>query len=103
MSEAAAQSQEYTTEEEVAHAVTHGLGAALSIAGLVLLVVRAAHTGDALRIVSFAIFGTSMVLLYGASTLYHALIKSPSRHVYKVVDHALIYVLIAGSYTPFLW
>ena len=93
---------EYTPREELAHAGTHGLGLALSIAGLVLLVVRAAHTGDPWRVVSFAIFGTSAVLLYGASTWYHARANSPRRKAYKAIDHAMIYVLIAGSYTPFL-
>jgi hemolysin III len=93
---------EYTHSEELAHAWTHGIGAALSIAGLVLLVVRAAQTGDVWRVVSFAIFGTSAVLLYGASTIYHASVNSPSRQKLKVVDHSMIYVLIAGSYTPFL-
>ena len=93
---------EYSPEEERAHALTHGLGLLLSIAGLVLLVVRAAHTGDPWRVVSFAIFGTSAVLLYGASTLYHLMVNSPRRQMYKAIDHAMIYVLIAGSYTPFL-
>lgn len=102
MSEAKTSSQKYTAEEELAHALTHGLGAALSIAGLVLLVLRGVQTGDPWRVVSFAIFGTTMVLLYGASTLYHSLTNSPIRHVYKTLDHALIYVLIAGTYTPFL-
>jgi len=92
----------YTRGEELVHAITHGIGASLSVAGLVLLVVRAAHTGDPWRVVSFAIFGTTMVLLYAASTLYHALIHSPSRRKWKVLDHAMIYVLIAGTYTPFL-
>jgi hemolysin III len=92
----------YTAREELAHALTHGLGAALSVAGLVLLVIRAAQTGDVWRVVSFSIFGASMVLLYSASTVYHALVDSPSRQKWKVLDHSMIYVLIAGSYTPFL-
>ena len=92
----------YTTGEEIAHSVTHGIGAALSVAGLVLLILRAVQTGDPWRVVSFAIFGATMVLLYTASTLYHALIPPRARHVFKVLDHALIYVLIAGTYTPFL-
>ena len=92
----------YSTGEEIAHSITHGIGAVLSVVGLVLLVMRAAQTGDVWRIVSFAIFGTSMVLLYTASTLYHALIPPRARHIFKILDHAMIYVLIAGSYTPFL-
>lgn len=92
----------YSLGEEIAHSVTHGIGAALSVVALVLLVVRALGTGDPWRVVSFTIFGISMVLLYTASTLYHALIPPRARHVFQVLDHALIYVLIAGSYTPFL-
>ncbi len=102
MSQPKAHECSYSAKEELAHALTHGVGTALSVAGLVLLVVRAAHTGDPWRIVSFAIFGSTMVLLYGASTLYHSLTKSRIRHVFKTMDHALIYVLIAGTYTPFL-
>lgn len=102
MQNAPAAPQPYTAREEVAHAATHGIGALLSIVGLVLLVVRAAQTGDVWRVVSFAIFGTSMVLLYSASTLYHARVHSPRRRLYKIADHSLIYVLIAGTYTPFL-
>jgi hemolysin III len=93
---------EYTDREELSHAITHGIGAVLSIVGLVLLIVRAAATGDALVVVSFTIFGTSAVLLYSASTAYHALVHSKHRRLLKVIDHSLIYVLIAGSYTPFL-
>ncbi len=92
----------YTVGEEIAHSITHGLGAALSVAGLVLLVVRAVAVGDPWRVVSFAIFGTTLVLLYTASTMYHALTPRRAKSVFKVLDHAFIYVLIAGTYTPFL-
>ena len=92
----------YTVGEEIANAVTHGVGAGLSIAGLVLLIVRAVHTGDPWRVVSFTIFGVTMVLLYLTSTLYHSLARTRARGVFKVMDHSLIYVLIAGTYTPFL-
>lgn len=95
-------SQEYSDSEEVAHAVTHGVGALLSIAALVLLIVRSSATGDVWRVVSFTIFGSSMVLLYTASTLYHSFSRTRARVRLKVFDHAMIYVLIAGSYTPFL-
>jgi hemolysin III len=91
-----------TSDEGIAPAVTHAVGAALSVAGLVLLILRATHSGDPWRIVSFTIFGSSMVLLYSASTLYHLRGSSPLRHRFKVLDHAMIYVLIAGTYTPFL-
>lgn len=92
----------YTTGEEIAHSVTHGVGAALSAAGLVLLVVRAAQAGDPWRVVSFAIFGATLVLLYLASTLYHALRPPRARRVFQILDHGAIYLLIAGTYTPFL-
>ena len=94
--------QEYSSREELAHALTHGIGALLSVAGLVLLIVRASATGDVWRVVSFSIFGASMVLLYTASTLYHSLSWTSARMRLKIFDHAMIYVLIAGSYTPFL-
>ncbi len=92
----------FTVGEEIAHSITHGVGAALSVAGLVLLVVRAAASGDPWRVVSFAIFGTTLVLLYTASTLYHALTPKRAKSVFNVLDHAFIYLLIAGTYTPFL-
>ena len=93
---------QFTTGEEIAHSVTHGIGALLSVAGLVLLIVRAVGTGDPWRVVSFTIFGVTMVLLYTASTIYHALTPPRAKNVFKVLDHSFIYLLIAGSYTPFL-
>jgi hemolysin III len=92
----------YSLGEEIAHSVTHGLGAVLSMVGLVMLVHRAYASGDPWRIVSFAIFGTTMVVLYVSSTLYHALIPPRARNVFKILDHVAIFLLIAGSYTPFL-
>lgn len=92
----------FTTGEEIAHSITHGLGALASVAGLVLLIVRSVGTGDPWRIISFTIFGATMVLLYTASTFYHALTPPRAKHVFQVLDHAFIYLLIAGSYTPFL-
>ncbi|MDE0896916.1 MAG: hemolysin III family protein [Planctomycetota bacterium] len=94
--------RDYSAREEVAHAVTHGFGAALSVAGLVLLILRAVENGSAIHVVSFTVFGTSAVLLYSASTIYHAFANTKYQRLLKVVDHSLIYVLIAGSYTPFL-
>jgi hemolysin III len=87
--------------EELASAITHGLGALLSIAGLVLLVVFASLEGNAWHIVSFSIFGTCLVLLYTASTLYHSFRSARVKHVFRIMDHAAIYLLIAGTYTPF--
>jgi len=92
--------QPYTTGEEISHSVTHGIGTALSIAGLVISVVMAARTGDALKVLSFVIFGVSMILLYTASTLYHAFTHKKTKNVFRYMDHIAIFILIAGTYTP---
>jgi hemolysin III len=93
----------YTRGEERANVASHGIGVALSCIGLVLLVDQARLRGNAWHILSAAIFGTMLVLLYAASTAYHAIRPSSPRakHAAKVVDHVCIYLLIAGSYTPF--
>ncbi len=88
--------------EELANRLTHGLGAILSVAGLVLMVVYCSRFGDAWQVVSTAIFGTSLVLLYTFSTLYHSYRDLRIRQVMQKFDHAAIFLLIAGSYTPFL-
>ncbi len=88
--------------EEVANALTHGLGLALSVAGLAILVVVASLHGDPWQVVSCSIYGTTLVLLYGASTLYHSARSPRLKHVLRVVDHSSIYLLIAGTYTPFM-
>lgn len=90
----------YTLSEEIANGITHGIGAMLSVAGLTVLVVLAAIYGDAWRIVSFSIYGTSLVLLYTASTLYHAIQHPDAKRIFRIMDHAAIYLLIAGTYTP---
>jgi len=91
----------YSVREEIAHAVTHGLGAALSIAGLAVLVGFASRYGDARLVVSCSIYGSSLVLLYIASTLYHSIPNPRAKVVLQRIDHAAIYLLIAGTYTPF--
>lgn len=91
-----------STGEEVANAVTHGLGAALGVVGLVVLVVRAAELGDPWRVTAFAIYGATLVALYLASTLYHGIPFAGAKRVFQRLDHAAIYLLIAGSYTPLL-
>ncbi len=91
----------FSRGEEIAHAITHGLGMLLSIAGLVALVVLASTRGDARLVVGVSIYGASMVILYTASTMYHALIPKKAKGVFELMDHAAIYLLIAGSYTPF--
>ncbi|MGO9240125.1 MAG: PAQR family membrane homeostasis protein TrhA [Bryobacteraceae bacterium] len=95
------ESSPQTIGEEIANGVTHGIGAALSVAGLVVLVVSSALRGTAWHIVSCAVFGVSLVLLYLASTLYHALTAPRAKRVFRILDHASIYLLIAGTYTPF--
>jgi hemolysin III len=91
-----------STAEEVVNSITHGIGALLSIAGLVILIVAAAIHGDAWHMVSFTIFGVSMVLLYTSSTLYHSFSAEKLKNLFARFDHAAIFMLIAGTYTPFL-
>ena len=86
--------------EEIANSITHGIGAALSIAALVILVVFASHRGDAWRIVSFSIYGATLILLYLVSTLYHSFLNPKIKRFFRILDHLTIYLLIAGSYTP---
>ena len=86
---------------ELANSITHGLGAALSVLVLVVLVAAAAMRGTARDIVGAAIFGATLVLLYTMSTLYHALRGPRVKRVFKILDHSAIYLLIAGTYTPF--
>ena len=91
----------YSLGEELAHSITHGIGAALSIAGLVLLVTLAAIRGDAWHVVGCSMFGATLVFLYTASTLYHSITHPGAKKVLRVFDHAAIFLLIAGTYTPF--
>jgi hemolysin III len=90
-----------TIGEEIANSVTHGVAAAMSIAALVILVVFAALRGNAWHVVSCTVFGVTLILLYLASTLYHALPPGKAKQVFRILDHASIYLLIAGTYTPF--
>lgn len=91
-----------TAKEEIFNSITHGIGVLLSIAALVILIVLAVGKGDAWHIVSFSIFGSTMVLLYLASTLYHSFTKERVKNLFARFDHAAIFLLIAGTYTPFL-
>ena len=88
--------------QEIANSVTHGVGAILSLAGMVILIVRAAMYGTTIHIISVIIYGASLFLLHLSSTLYHALHAPRAKRVFWVFDHAAIYLLIAGSYTPFM-
>jgi hemolysin III len=91
----------YTPGEEIASAIVHGLGAALSVAGLVFLIIRTVTLSDARGLVSVCIYGASLIILYTMSTLYHALTPVRAKKVFKVLDHSAIYLLIAGTYTVF--
>ncbi|MBR5542749.1 MAG: hemolysin III family protein [Oscillospiraceae bacterium] len=91
----------YTLGEELVNSISHGLGAAFGIVALILSVVFSAHQGDAWKIVSSAIYGASMIVLYTVSTIYHALGINLAKKVFRTLDHCSIYFLIAGTYTPY--
>lgn len=95
-----AKTHEFSTGEEIANAITHGIGALLSVAGLVVLIVYSSLYGTAWHIVSFTIFGVSMMLLYFSSTMVHALRPGKAKDVFEILDHSAIYFFIAGTYTP---
>jgi hemolysin III len=90
------------TLDEIANSATHGAGLVLSIAGFVVLLVLAILRGTVWHIVGCSIYGASLVSLYSASTLYHAVVSPRLKHALKIFDHSAIYLLIAGTYTPFL-
>ena len=92
----------YTRGEEIANWVTHGLGLALSIAGLTLLIVFSSLRGDAWHVVSFTVFGLALLTLYTVSTLYHSRRSARGKALFRKLDHAAIFLLIAGTYTPLL-
>lgn len=91
----------YSTGEEIANSVTHGVAALLSIAGLVVMLSMMPVTAGAATITAAAVFGASMIFLYTASTLYHAIPNLRVKRILQVLYHSAIYVMIAGSYTPF--
>ena len=93
--------QRPSTGEEIANAITHGVGAVMAIAALVVLIVISAMKGTVWHVVSFSIFGATLILLYFASTLYHSLTNVRAKNVFHKFDHISIYLLIAGTYTPF--
>jgi hemolysin III len=88
--------------EEIANSVTHGAGLVAFAIGLPVLVATAAERGDAMQVIGCSVFAICLVLLYAASTIYHALPQSRAKQIFRVVDHIAIYLVIAGSYTPFL-
>lgn len=92
----------YTLGEEIAHSVTHGIGALLGVAALVIMVWYSVTEGTVWHLVSGIIYGSSLILLYMSSTLYHAITNPRAKEVLQLMDHAAIFILIAGTYTPFL-
>jgi hemolysin III len=98
---AAAQHPQYSLREEIAHSATHGLGIVLSIAGLIAMMVVSERSGDVRHVVASIVYGATLILLYLSSTLYHGIPSPNAKRVLKVLDHSAIYLLIAGTYTPF--
>lgn len=93
--------REYSLGEEIANSVTHGIGAALSIAALVLLIVKSVGDGAGVHLAAGLVYGIALLIEYLMSTLYHALAIERAKRVFKVLDHSGIYLLIAGTYTPY--
>lgn len=93
----------FSKGEEIANAIIHGIGALLSIAALVILIVFSSLHGTAWHVVSFTLFGVTMVLLYTSSTLVHSFPPGKAKDVFEILDHSSIYFFIAGTYTPFLF
>ncbi|MBQ5390374.1 MAG: hemolysin III family protein [Clostridia bacterium] len=92
----------YTVGEEIFSATAHGIGAVFSVVALILMLLRTSANGDAVSVLSAAVFGTSLIVLYSMSTLYHALTGEKAKKVFRIFDHATIFLLIAGTYTPYL-
>lgn len=90
----------YSFKEEIFNSISHGIGALLSLAALVIIVAFASLSGDVWKIVSFSIYGFTLFFLYLSSTLYHSIFHEKSKQVLRIFDHVSIYLLIAGSYTP---
>lgn len=95
------QLKKYTVGEEIFSAVTHGVGALVSIAATVLMIVYAAREHNTMGVVASAVYGGTMILLYTMSTLYHALTNVKAKKVFRIFDHCSIFLLIAGTYTPY--
>ncbi len=93
--------KQYTLGEEIFNSVSHGAGALLAIAGCVVLIVFSAIYGGAWEVVSASIYGATLIILYTMSTLYHALTNPKAKRVFRILDHNTIFLLIAGTYTPY--
>ncbi|MCC5879975.1 MAG: hemolysin III family protein [Idiomarina sp.] len=94
-------SAKYSFAEEIAHSVSHGIGAVLSVVGLAFLVWLSLEYGDIWHVISSIVYGVSLILLYSASTLYHSVSNPRAKRIFQLLDHSMIFVLIAGTYTPF--
>lgn len=92
----------YTLGEELISSISHGFGALLSVAGTILCISKAAHTGSSIEIISAVLFGIMMILLYTMSCIYHALARNNAKRVFRVFDHCTIFLLIAGTYFPII-
>lgn len=93
--------EKYTKGEEIANSITHGIGAILSLVALVILIIFSSINGTFLQTISVTIYGISLFLLYLASTLYHSIQHKKTKQILEIIDHSSIYLLIAGTYTPF--
>jgi hemolysin III len=102
MSQSKQTSRRYTPGEEIANSITHGVGVALAIAGLAILTAFAVLLGDPWHITSCSVFGGTLIFLYMASTLYHGVQQPRAKSIFRLLDHSAIFILIAGTYTPFM-
>lgn len=93
--------EKYSIGEEIANSITHGIGALFGIAGLVILVIFSALSRNPSKVIASTVYGISLIILYIASTLYHAIQHKGAKKVFEIIDHSAIYLLIAGTYTPF--
>ncbi len=93
--------ERYSLGEEIANSISHGVGALLSLAGLVFLIIFSSFTGNPMKLVSVVVYGSMLFLLYLASTLYHSITNKKAKRVLEIIDHSMIFLLIAGTYTPF--
>src|SRR6476620_5199673 len=87
--------------EELVHTITHGVGLLLSIGGAFVLVIRTLFSGDAWRITGCSVFALALIAVYAASTLSHSIVEPRLKRVFRILDQSFIYLLIAGTYTPF--
>lgn len=94
-------SRKYQITNEVLNAVTHGIGVILSIIALIFLVQKGLEMGGVLKVTSYTVYGVTLILLYLSSTLYHSFTFTRARYVFRIIDHSSIFLLIAGTYTPY--